>query len=161
MTGGLSAGESMPNAHCAHNRDRIAQTTFGGGLSHVWPYFLKRWKQQSALGHTEGPPSQLTSSKEAAECLYSHENSGLLKVWDNKTSFILFWLLHAIPWAILYFIETDCTQTHFGIKKKFFFIYSLIRCDLGLHVLHTANMLSVQESNGRQKLRGIWSLQAD
>lgn len=162
MTGGQSAGESTPNTDCARNRDGIAQTTFGGGLSHVWPYFFfKRRKQQSALGHTEGPPPQLMSSMEAAGRLCSHEKQRLIKVW-HKTSFILFWLLHAIPWVVLYFNETDCTQTHFGISKKSSWSHFIILIMwLVVTCITYCYILSVQESNGRQKLWGIWSLQAD
>ena len=43
----------------------MAQTTFGGGLGFMWPQSFQQCVRERVLGHTGGPPTQVTSSAKA------------------------------------------------------------------------------------------------
>ena len=53
-----STGVKRTKTHWQHIWEAITQTTFGGGL----PTFFQQHAETFLLGHTEGPPTHLTSS---------------------------------------------------------------------------------------------------
>lgn len=60
----LITSGSMTKKHWRCILDQITQITFGGVLSHVWPYCFsfQKWEHQSVLCHIKEQPTELKSS---------------------------------------------------------------------------------------------------